>query len=134
RRDVEVLFQAPANARFCLADALRLPFPRESFSTVVALNLIDRVADPVRALEELARVIAPGGVLVVGSPYTWLEGFTPRARWLGGKEARGPDVVRARLGARFTLEREAQLPFFIAHHARSGQLGAAHVQRFRRNA
>jgi len=122
------------NAHFAPADALRLPFSDETFATVVALNLLDRVPDPARALAELARVTAPGGRLVVGSPFTWLATFTPEERWLGGFErdgapVRGADAVRARLEAAGFVHRSTErLLFFIPQHARSGQLAVSIVQ------
>ncbi|MHC4972827.1 MAG: methyltransferase domain-containing protein [Planctomycetota bacterium] len=134
-RDWDVAVETAPNARFAVANALDLPFPDARFATVVALNLVDRVPDPIRALDELGRVTAPGGTLLVGSPYTWLDSFTPRARWLGGfrrdgAPVRGADAVRAHLSPAFTFVREDEMPFFIAHHARSGQLGLAHIQAF----
>ena len=137
-RECDVEVDAPGNARFAVADALALPFPDAAFDTVLGLNLVDRVADPQRALDELARVTAPGGLLIVGSPYTWKEDFTPRERWLGGfrrddTPVRGGAEVRARLAPRFACEGEEDLVFFIPHHARSGQLGLAHIQSFRRH-
>lgn len=137
-RDWDVPFAAPRNARFAVADGLALPFPDGAFATVAALNLVDRVADPAGALDEMARVTAPGGTLLVGSPFTWLETFTPPDNWLGGflrggEAVRGAAAVRARLGPAFRLEEETRMPFFIPHHARSGQLGVAHIQRFTRN-
>jgi SAM-dependent methyltransferase len=136
-RQHDVAVEAPPNATFLLGDALRLPFPDRAFATVVALNLLDRVPDPERAVDEMGRVVAPGGLLLVGSPWTWLDRFTPRERRLGGFEgARGPvrgaETVRDRLAPAFALEREGHLPFFLLHHARSGQLGLVHLQRFRR--
>lgn len=126
-RDVEVPVCAPANVRFLVADAASVPAPSRSFATVALLNAIDRVSDPGRALAEAARLVAPDGLLLVASPYTWLEAFTPRTRWLDG-----PDAVRRAVGDAFRLEREVRLPFFIPHHARSGQLAVTIVQRFRR--
>jgi SAM-dependent methyltransferase len=133
----EVEVGAPSHARFAVASALALPFRSALFDTVVALNLVDRVPDPRRALDELARVTSPGGILLVASPYTWLESFTPAERWLGGflrdgAPVRGPDSVRRHLSDAFALQRETRLPFFIPHHARSGQLGVAHIQIFQR--
>jgi SAM-dependent methyltransferase len=118
-------------ARFACADALALPFPDGLFDTVALMNLIDRVPDPARALAEAARVTARNGLLLVGSPYTWKEGFTPRSRWLG-RVGDGGAEVRERLGRAFALEAETELLFFIPHHARSGQLGRTHIQVFRR--
>jgi SAM-dependent methyltransferase len=119
------------DARFAVADALALPFADGSFDTVVLMNLIDRVPDPARALGEAARVTAKGGLLLVGSPYTWKEEFTPRERWLG-RAGDGGAEVRERLGPAFAREAEADMLFFIPHHARSGQLGRTHIQVFRR--
>ncbi len=125
-----------SDAYFAPADALHLPFPSATFATVVALNLVDRVPDPRRALGELARVTASGGCLVVGSPFTWLATFTPPEEWLGGFErdgepVRGADTLRAHLQASgFECRRAVRLPFFIPHHTRSGQLGLSHVQVF----
>lgn len=130
-KSVRARLDLPANARFAVADALALPFADGSFQTVVALNLIDRVPDPGRALDEAARVTARNGLLLVGSPYTWKEEFTPRSRWLGCV-GDGGNEVRARLEPRFAREAETELLFFIPHHARSGQLGRTHIQIFRR--
>jgi SAM-dependent methyltransferase len=121
----------PGNATFAVADALALPFPDGAFDTVVALNLIDRVPDPARALDEAARVTAPRGILLVGSPYTWKEEFTPRSRWLG-RVGDGGAEVRERLGRGFLREAETEMLFYIPHHTRSGQLGRTHIQVFRR--
>ena len=82
-------------------------------------------------------MLAIEGTLVLSSPYTWVDLFTPRERWLGGfvrdgAPVRARDEIRARLGTPFEFRKEASLPFFIRHHARSGQLGVSHVQSFRR--
>ena len=129
----DVAVETAGNAAFLIGDALALPFAGARFATVVALNLVDRVPDPGQALAELARMVAPGGTLLVGSPYTWLEEFTPFESWLGGRDdVRGFDTVRETLAPAFVLEEEARMPFFIPQHARLGQLGQAHIQRFRR--
>jgi demethylmenaquinone methyltransferase/2-methoxy-6-polyprenyl-1,4-benzoquinol methylase len=46
-------------------DALRLPFPDESFDAVTISFALRNVVDPVAALREMARVTRPGGRLVV---------------------------------------------------------------------
>jgi len=138
REEHEVLVPAPSNACFLVGDALHLAFSDGCFDTVVALNLIDRVPDPARALDELARVTAPGGTLIIGLPFTWLPAFTERDRWLGGtvrngEPVRGIETVRARFGGGFTITDERRLPFFIPHHARTGQLGVACLFTIRRD-
>ncbi|MEE6261207.1 demethylmenaquinone methyltransferase [Plantactinospora sonchi] len=46
-------------------DALRLPFPDESFDAVTISLALRNVVDPTAALREMARVTRPGGRLVV---------------------------------------------------------------------
>ena len=133
----EVVVDAQPNARFMVGDALSLPFRDGCFDTVVALNLIDRVPDPARALDELGRVTCHGGTLILSSPYTWLEEYTPAECWLGGllrngEQVRGIEAVRLRFADAFELQEESRMPFFIPHHERSGQLAVALVQKFLR--
>ncbi len=62
-------------------DASCLPIRTGSVDTVLSLSVMDLVREPVRALAEMRRVLAPGGVLIVefvqtvpvyrGSPDMW---------------------------------------------------------------
>jgi SAM-dependent methyltransferase len=49
-------------------DAERLPFQDEAFSSVVTLETIEHLEQPDQFLDELWRVISPGGVLVLSTP------------------------------------------------------------------
>jgi len=49
------------NARFEVADINRLPFPDGSFDAVFAHTVLMHLREPVRALEEMRRVLRPGG-------------------------------------------------------------------------
>ena len=51
--------------RISRADAHALPFASERFDLVVALGLLPWVADPPRVVAEMARVLRPGGWLIV---------------------------------------------------------------------
>ncbi|HPW18791.1 MAG TPA: class I SAM-dependent methyltransferase [Candidatus Aminicenantes bacterium] len=50
---------------FRVGDAESLDFPDDSFDAVFSVNLLHHLSDPRRALDEMARVLAPGGKLVV---------------------------------------------------------------------
>jgi SAM-dependent methyltransferase len=55
-------------ARFTVGDLAALPVATASIDVVVCFEAIEHVEDPHRALDELARVLAPGGSLLVSSP------------------------------------------------------------------
>ena len=50
------------------ADAFKLPFPSKTFNLVTATNLLFLLDDPLRALHEWKRVLAPGGELCLLNP------------------------------------------------------------------
>ncbi len=69
---------------FSQADACDLPQESTGYDLVLAANLIDRLPSPRRFLADIGHKINPGGLLVITSPYTWLEEYTRRGEWLGG--------------------------------------------------
>jgi ubiquinone/menaquinone biosynthesis C-methylase UbiE len=48
-----------------LADAKALPLPDASFDLVICNSTVHHVAEPVRALREIGRVVRPGGAILV---------------------------------------------------------------------
>jgi SAM-dependent methyltransferase len=52
-------------------DALNLPFAPESFDVVFHQGLLEHFRDPEPLLQENARVLAPGGILLVDVPQRW---------------------------------------------------------------
>lgn len=63
------------------------------FHVVVAANLIDRLYSPSAFLTEIHKHILPGGYLILLSPYTWSEDYTPKSNWVGGRKVDGENVV-----------------------------------------
>lgn len=53
------------NARFEVASAYALPFPDASFDAVFANTLLLHLAEPLRALREMRRVLTPDGVVAI---------------------------------------------------------------------
>ena len=52
-----------SNVTFATADVHRLDFPDDAFDVVHAHQVLQHVADPVRALREMRRVCVPGGIV-----------------------------------------------------------------------
>jgi putative 4-mercaptohistidine N1-methyltranferase len=106
----------------------------KSFDVVLAANLLCRLPEPMRLLERLPALVRGGGQLLLTTPFTWLEEFTPRANWLGGtpEAGRSFDALRRVLEPAFALEHRVELPFLIREHARKFQYGVALGTRWRR--
>ena len=81
-------------------------------------------------LARLPDLIVPGGQLILTTPFTWLEEFTPRENWLNGEKS--ALAVKKVLESAFDLELEKNLPFLIREHRRKFQYTVALGMRWRR--
>ena len=112
---------------FWQGDACNLKETYSDFDLVVAANLIDRLYDPAKFLDEIGKRIVPGGLLVLTSPYTWLEEHTPKQQWLGGFKRDGEryttlDALHAHLQRDFVpVGAPRDVPFVIRETARKFQ-------------
>jgi phosphatidylethanolamine/phosphatidyl-N-methylethanolamine N-methyltransferase len=94
-------------------DAEHLRFPDESFDVVVAQYVITTVPNPEATLDEFARVLRPGGEIVLvnhigaetGFRRAFEQGFAPVARQLGWR----PEFPWGRLAAWVERARGMQL-------------------------
>ncbi|MHB8253061.1 MAG: 5-histidylcysteine sulfoxide synthase [Acidiferrobacter sp.] len=116
------------NVHFAQADACNLKPLYTGYDLVVAANLIDRLYQPRKFLEDIADRIHSGGLLVLTSPYTWLTEHTPRSEWLGGFKRDGETLTTLEslqniLGGHFRLQNGSpcDLPFVIRETARKFQ-------------
>ncbi len=75
--------------QFVQGDACNLKPQPDGYDLVLASNLIDRLRQPKRFLQDITPMIRSGGLLAISSPYTWLEEFTPKENWLGGFRENG---------------------------------------------
>lgn len=55
----------------CRGDAVRLPFPDDTFDRIIAAEVLEHIADDEGAMSELHRVLKPGGMIAVTVP-AWL--------------------------------------------------------------
>ena len=57
-----------ANLRFIQGDALAIPLSAHSVDVVVSFETIEHLSDISRFLDEVTRVLRPGGLLIISSP------------------------------------------------------------------
>ncbi len=123
------------NVSFEVGDAMNLRPEFADFDIVLAANLICRLPEPMKFFDRVPSLVKPGGQLLLTTPFTWLEDFTPREHWLGGRQGEGVrslDRLKEILAPHFALELEKDLPFLIREHARKFQYGVALGTRWRR--
>src|SRR6185369_7102044 len=119
--------------QFYQADACNLPEKFTGYDLVLAANLIDRLYSPRRFLTTIHERMNPGGLLVITSPYTWLEEFTKKEEWLGGyREAGEPvwtlDGLKEALAPHFRMLGEPRdVPFVIRETRRKFQHSVAEL-------
>ena len=117
--------------RFEQGDACALPLHLHGFDAVLLANLLCRLPDPVACLERLQGVnalVKPGGIVVMTTPFSWLEEYTPRAKWLDGIGA-----VQSVL-TEFELLHSEELPFMIREHRRKFEYIITQASVWRRKA
>mgnify|MGYP000007274004 CR=1 FL=1 len=127
-----------ARVLFTQGDACNLKPVATGYDLVFAGNLIDRLYDPALFLAEIVDRILAGGLLVITSPYTWLEDYTPREKWLGGRREHGEPLttfagLARTLGQAFDLAHRQDIPFVIRETARKHQHTVAEMTAWRRH-
>jgi len=59
-------------------DACNLRSDIGEFGCVLGANLLCRLPTPLDFLDRLPDIVVPGGIVVLTSPYSWLEEYTPK--------------------------------------------------------
>lgn len=97
------------------------------------------MARPRAFLSTIHERLQPGGLLILTSPYTWLEEYTAKAEWIGGFERDGRavttlDGLHAILDAQFRLLDRRDVPFVLRETARKYQHSLAEMTVWERRA
>ncbi len=120
--DFPSMVQARAHTAHCLTAAgERLPFPANSFDTVLSHEVLEHVQDDAAALAEIARVLKPGGRAIIFLPNR-LYFFETHGHYWKGKYHFGntpfinylPDRWRNRLAPHVRAYRASDLRRLIA--------------------
>ena len=120
---------------FEVGDAVDLAENLPPADVVLAANLLCRLPTPERFLTAMSRLVKPGGQLLLVTPFTWLEAFTPRRSWprnAAGEAIPGAAWIEGILGQHFVLEHSEDMPFLIREHARKFQWTVSFGARWRR--
>lgn len=116
-------------------DATDLRTDLGSFDVVLMANLLCRLPNPRACLERMITSVNSGGQLLITTPCTWLEEYTPKDQWLGGferdgREVRTLDSLKEILGEAFELDLRTDMPFLIREHSRKFQWSVAEGTRW----
>ncbi|MTI63281.1 5-histidylcysteine sulfoxide synthase [Methylophaga sp.] len=112
---------------FMQGDACNLKSLYRGYDLILAANLIDRLYRPAQFLRSVHERLNEGGILMLASPYTWLEAHTEKDEWLGGFKKDGEsfttlDGLKAILEPHFELIRGPEsVPFVIRETSRKFQ-------------
>ena len=123
---------------FSQGDACNLKPIYQNYDLIFAGNLIDRLYEPALFLEHIHERLNAVGLLVLTSPYTWLEEFTKKENWVGGFKVNGEnkttlDGLHELLKAHFEPYVEpVDVPFVIRETARKHQHTVAQMTFWRK--
>jgi len=121
------LAESANKVEFLQGDACNLKSRFSGYDLVLAANLIDRLYKPALFLSKIHERINAGGLLMITSPYTWLEEHTNKEDWLGGFKKDGEnfttmDGLKAILAEHFELKQgPLSVPFVIRETSRKFQ-------------
>jgi len=124
---------------FMQGDACNLKPIYQGYDLVLAANLIDRLYQPSLFLTTIQERMNSGGILMITSPYTWLEEHTNKDEWVGGRKVNGENVctldgLKEMLAPHFDLvQGPIAVPFVIRETSRKFQhtLAEATMWRYR---
>jgi SAM-dependent methyltransferase len=71
----------PGSCPDVIAPAEELPFGPSSFNTVLCTQVLEHVRYPERALDEMCRVLVPGGHLILTTDFVWHAHADPVDYW-----------------------------------------------------
>lgn len=126
------------NVNFYQGDACNLGEQHKDYDLIFAGNLLDRLQDPEQFLKSIHNYLRIGGLLVMSSPYTLLEEYTPRKNWIGGylengKEISVLDGIKNILKPHFSLSCDPiDVPFVIRETNRKFQHTVAELSCWKR--
>ena len=116
------------NTNFFVGDACKVSsYNIGTFDGIIMSNLLCRLPNPVSCLQGLSQITNPKGVVLILTPYSWLDQFTSKENWLGGyyennEAVYSKDVLLKVMEENgFEKIHEEQVPLIIREHQRKYQ-------------
>ena len=119
----------PEHVQFRHGDAMNLPDDLGTFDRIHAANLICRLPEPEKLLQNLPNLITPQGYLVLATPCTWLEEYTPNQNQ---PQENTFEWLKQQLSPSFSLISRHDEPFLIRETARKYQWSVSLVTLWQR--
>jgi len=115
-----------SGVQFMQGDACNLPADASKvggpFDAVLLANLLCRLPSPEACLSSLSGIVNQGGIVVTVSPFSWLEDFTHRTRWLQQGDGNSADALDALMASNgFEKKHAVDMPLLIREHERKYQ-------------
>jgi putative 4-mercaptohistidine N1-methyltranferase len=112
------LVHASKKVNFWQADIGSLKPVFTGYDLIVALQLLERISDPMQFLQSVAARIRENGLLVLTSAYAWSEEITPKNGWLGGfmrngKRVKTFETITEILNEAFQLIERKEIPVAV---------------------
>ncbi len=132
------LQEIKSKVSFYQEDACNLGALHQGYDLIFAGNLLDRLQNPEQFLSSLHHYLSMGGILVMSSPYTLLEEYTPRENWIGGYRVDGKNItvlegIKKVLDAHFIMiNKPIDVPFVIRETRRKFQHTIAELTSWKR--
>jgi putative 4-mercaptohistidine N1-methyltranferase len=130
----DITSEIRSRVNFFVGDACRMDdmIQHEQLTTydgIIMSNLLCRIPDPRACINSLQRLVNPGGIVVMVTPFSWLDEFTDRSQWLGGyvdpasnEAVHSKDVLKELMELNgFSQVYEEEMPLIIREHQRKYQ-------------
>jgi SAM-dependent methyltransferase/uncharacterized protein YbaR (Trm112 family) len=127
---------AAAKRTLICGDALDPPLVPGVYDRVVALNMLDSVRSPTQLLSVIDGLCAPGGEVILASPYAWQSGAVDERERIGGDDPAAAVTALLASGtglrARYAIEDETDLTWTLHRDARTVVTYRVHYLRARK--
>jgi len=116
-----------SRVQFMQGDACNMNTSLGTFDIILGSNLLCRLPDPRKFLREIPVYLNSDGILVLISPYSWLEEYTKEDSWVGATNNQDSfQVLKDEMWRnKLELVHQEDIPFIIREHERKFQYGVS---------